>query len=235
VSIVKSAGFCYNCLAHHKVSQCTSHRCCKQCSQKHHTSLCPPPLPASPRDTNPTPATLAVQQPPQGTNVTQPPLPQASNSMQPLPCQPNNSTQPPPSSTSSTQVPVYTAVAAYLPSAHSACLLKTAIATVSGGSISAEGNILFDKGAQCSFITQNLADRLCLKATRISLSSFGHPVSTARSLQVTTISVHSLDHTVIPISILIVPQLAAPLQNSLKSKHKDGALSERFEACPSCH
>jgi len=130
VSIVKSAGLCYNCLAHHKVSQCTSHRHCKQCSQKHHTSLCPPPLSASPRDANPTPATLAVQQPPQGTNVTQPPLPQASNSMQPPPHQPNNSTQPPTSSTSSIQVPAYTAVAAHLPSAHCACLLKTAIATV---------------------------------------------------------------------------------------------------------
>jgi len=113
------------------------------------------------------------------------------------------------------QVPVYTAVAAHFPSAHSACLLKTAIATASAGSISAEGNILFDEGAQRSFITQNLADRLCLKAThteRISLYSFGHPVSAARSLQL----VHTLDHTVIPISVLIVPQLAAPLQNSLR-------------------
>ena len=45
VSIIKSAGLCYNCLAYHKVSHCTSHRRCKQCSQKHHTSLCPPPLP----------------------------------------------------------------------------------------------------------------------------------------------------------------------------------------------
>jgi len=77
----------------------------------------------------------------------------------------------------------------------------------------------FDEGAQRSFITQDLADRLCLKAThseRISLSSFGHPVSAARSLQVTTITVHTLDHTVVPISVLIVPQLAAPLQNSVR-------------------
>ena len=199
MSIVKSAGLCYNCLAHHKVSQCASHRRCKQCNQKHHTSLCPPPLPPS-RDANPPPpAANAVQQPPPATNSnTQPP-------------QTNSSAQPQP--TSSTQVPAYAAVAR--PTlVHSACLLKTAIATVSAGPVSAEGNILFDEGAQRSFITQDLADRLCLKATHsecISLSSFGHPVSAARSLQVATITVHTLDHTVIPISVLIVPQLAAPL------------------------
>ena len=39
-SIVKGAGLCFNCLAHHRVSQCTSRRRCKQCNQKHHTSLC---------------------------------------------------------------------------------------------------------------------------------------------------------------------------------------------------
>jgi len=56
VSIVKSKGLCFNCLSHHishhRVSQYTSHRCCKRCNQKHHTSLCPqldpkPPHPAS--------------------------------------------------------------------------------------------------------------------------------------------------------------------------------------------
>ena len=67
--------------------------------------------------------------------------------------------------------------------------------------------------------TQDLADRLCLKAThteRISLSSFGHPVSAARSLQIATITVHTQYHAVMPISVLIVPQLAAPLQNSVR-------------------
>ena len=58
-AIVKKAGLCYNCLAHHKVSQCTSRRRCKHCNQKHHTSLCPPVVPAS----NPPPA-LNTQLPP---------------------------------------------------------------------------------------------------------------------------------------------------------------------------
>ena len=37
---MKNAGFCFNCLARHKVSQCTSRFTCKECHRKHHTSLC---------------------------------------------------------------------------------------------------------------------------------------------------------------------------------------------------
>lgn len=35
----KRGNLCYNCLAHHKVSQCTSRFRCKKCKKKHHTSL----------------------------------------------------------------------------------------------------------------------------------------------------------------------------------------------------
>jgi len=62
-------------------------------------------------------------------------------------------------------------------------LLKTATAKVSAGPYSTEGNILLDEGAQHSFISQELADRLCLKAAQtkqISLSSFGNPTSATR-------------------------------------------------------
>ena len=104
-------------------------------------------------------------------------------------------------------------------SVRNACLLKTAIATVSAGPISAEGNIFFNEGDQRSFISQDLADKLCLKAThteRISLSSFGNTVSATRSLQVASISVHTQDQSAIPMSVLVVPKLAAPLQNSIR-------------------
>ena len=47
----------------------------------------------------------------------------------------------------------------------SVCLLKTAIANVSSERIAVEGHILFDEGAQCSFITQDLADELQLQPT----------------------------------------------------------------------
>jgi len=66
---------------------------------------------------------------------------------------------------------------------------------------------------------QDLADRLCLKPTHselICLSSFGNPVSAARFVQVATISVHTQDRNTIPISVLVVPTLAAPPQNTVR-------------------
>jgi len=108
VSIVKTAGLCFNCLAHH---QCTSHGHCKRCNQKHHTSLCPskPPQPSShsvqpPTGTQPLPSTM-----PSNTQTPNPPI----NKYQYL-------------------------LAKHLLSNHSACLLMTTIATVSAGPISTE-------------------------------------------------------------------------------------------------
>ena len=125
---------------------------------KHHTSLC---LPAVVLSSTPPPACIAniVQQsPPQVPPVT-------------------------------TTVPTLTAVTGSQPSFgvpnRSASLLKTAIAKVSAGPYSTKGNILLDEGAQRSFISQELADKLYLKATyteQISLSSFSNPASAARSL-----------------------------------------------------
>jgi len=40
LAIVKKASLCFNCLGHHKVSQCGSKIHCKHCSRKHHSSLC---------------------------------------------------------------------------------------------------------------------------------------------------------------------------------------------------
>ena len=40
INIVKEGHLCYNCLAHHRVSQFTSKFCCRKCKKKHHTSLC---------------------------------------------------------------------------------------------------------------------------------------------------------------------------------------------------
>ena len=39
LAIVRSAGLCFNCLARHKVSQCTSKFNGRNCNKKHHTSL----------------------------------------------------------------------------------------------------------------------------------------------------------------------------------------------------
>ena len=103
----------------------------------------------------------------------------------------------------------------------SVCLLKTAIANVSSGTTTVEGHILFDEGAQRSFITQDLADALQLQSTgheNISISSFGAQVSTIQSLAVAPIFVHTLNGTKILVTVLIVPKLAAPVRNSVRTQ-----------------
>ena len=104
----------------------------------------------------------------------------------------------------------------------SVCLLKTAIADVSANSTTIEGHILFNEGAQRSFIIQQLADTLQLQPIRhelITVSSFGEQISTPTRFAVTTISIHTLNgsHDQIPISVLIVPKLTAPVQNSIRT------------------
>ena len=40
MDIVKREKLCFNCLGHHRVSQCQSNGRCKRCKERHHTSLC---------------------------------------------------------------------------------------------------------------------------------------------------------------------------------------------------
>ena len=64
-----------------------------------------------------------------------------------------------------------------------------------------------------------LADKLQLQPTHsetISVSSFGAQVSSSRRLEVPSMFVHTFNGSRILISVLIVPQLAAPIQNSVR-------------------
>ena len=71
---IKREGLCFNCLAKHRVAQCTSHGRCKQCGHKHHTSVCKayannrPPLMTSQPSQQHTKADVA--EPRQTTNAT---------------------------------------------------------------------------------------------------------------------------------------------------------------------
>ena len=95
-------------------------------------------------------------------------------------------------------------------------LLKTAIATVTSAShVQAEANILFDEGAQKSFIPEHLAEELELtnEATEtIYLSSFG---STSNKLQ--RVGVATADNRqMIPVRVFIVPTITTPISDRLK-------------------
>jgi len=103
--IIKQQRLCYNCLAHHHVSQCSSKNRCHKCGNKHHTSIC--------SDNPVTPASSSVHA--------------AENTVQGL--EPNTI---PPVTADPINTASLTTLA---PARHSTCLLKTAIATVAGGNL----------------------------------------------------------------------------------------------------
>ncbi|CAC5366802.1 unnamed protein product [Mytilus coruscus] len=88
-------------------------------------------------------------------------------------------------------------------------LLKTATAPVTC-------NILFDEGAQRSFITQKLADKLEIKPTEkvsIQLSAFGDLSQKVRNLDTATIQLQTDTGENVDINTLIVPEIAVPIHN----------------------
>jgi len=75
-------------------------------------------------------------------------------------------------------------------------------------------NILFDEGAQHSFISQWLADMLQLTPSRqenITVAPLGADTITPYNLGVALIHVVTQTGKSIPLSVLIVPKIAAPL------------------------
>ena len=100
------------------------------------------------------------------------------------------------------------------------CLLKTAIAPVRSPQFTAEAHILFDEGAQRSFITQDLVNQLQLKPTRkdiIGLSTFGVTTPAIRQLDVVTVELVTESNQTVSLDALVVPKIATPFQNHLLS------------------
>ena len=100
------------------------------------------------------------------------------------------------------------------------CLLKTAVAPVVAGNIKAQANILFDEGAQRSFISAAMASELQVIPTStadMAVASFGTTSTTHQKLGVATVEFETESGELIPISVLIVPSIAAPIQNSVSN------------------
>ena len=94
-------------------------------------------------------------------------------------------------------------------------MLKTAATQVRAGTISREANILLDEGAKRSFIIRELANELGAKPDtkeNISMSAFGAKEHTLRKLDVTTVEIVTDEDNKIPLRILVVPNIATPLQ-----------------------
>ena len=78
-------------------------------------------------------------------------------------------------------------------------------------------NLLFDQGSQRLFITQDLASSLALNPNQhedINISLFGANCNLNRQVGVVTINLLTSNGQAIPLSVLIVPHIATPLQNT---------------------
>ena len=102
------------------------------------------------------------------------------------------------------------------PKSVTTCLLKTAVAPIIAGHTKTSANILFDEGAQRSFISREMVNELGTSLTStadISLASFGNASRTHQKLGVVTVEIQILSGELFPISVLAVPTIAAPIQN----------------------
>ena len=176
------------------MSLCNSKFWCRNCKHEHHISLCRPnsePTQGDKRDgdTNGTTPSTQANTPTQ-TSMTVAPVSYGAHSNK---C-------PPPTNTIS--------------------LLKTTIAPISSEGLRIQGNILFDDGSQHSFITEEVAIKLNLKpinSEHIAVAPFGAEYTKAQQLSVACVYVETECGESIPISVLIVPFIATPLQNSVRA------------------
>ena len=99
------------------------------------------------------------------------------------------------------------------------CLLKTAIAIVKVNNNKVLANILFDEGAQRSFVTQALADQLRSTSyckENLCISSFGGETTSKSQIDIVRVVLET-DFGDVNISALVVPTIAAPLHNFINS------------------
>lgn len=100
------------------------------------------------------------------------------------------------------------------------CLLKTAVATVSFSGTCVDAHILFDEGYQRSFVSRGLPDCLQLKPHKyetLSISTFGTQSNSTSQLESAVIQLHTISGQLIPLTVLIVPNIAAPIPNVKQS------------------
>ena len=214
--IVSQANLCFNCLNNHRVSQCKSKNRCRQCHQKHHTSLCldikkpnEQHEPNAQKDIKDKDGNLQCS----CTCTNNAPTPGTTNMVQ----------QTPPHSTSTLASNLHTNLSDNKHLQRRA-LLKTAIATVESPEKTATAHILFDEGAQRSFITEALAKKLNLTADKtetLHLSVFGGDQTTVKKFDVATVSLRTDNGQTIPIRVVVIPVIAVPQKNHVTTAIHD--------------
>ena len=79
---------------------------------------------------------------------------------------------------------------------------------------------VFDEGVQRSFLSEDMASELQITPTStvdIAMASFGSTSTCNQKLGVATVEVQTESGESIPVSVLIVPSIAAPIQNLVPS------------------
>ena len=107
--------------------------------------------------------------------------------------------------------------------AHSDVLLKTAITPVWSENRCIITTILFDQGAQNSFITEDLARKLEIEPTAkiaMKISGFGGSESQVRYFNKAKIDIETDDEQKLEIEVIIVPKIAAPIQTKSRNEIK---------------
>ncbi|CAC5376967.1 unnamed protein product [Mytilus coruscus] len=92
--------------------------------------------------------------------------------------------------------------------------IKTAVAPVWHHDESVLTNILLDEGAQNSFISQELVEKLHIKPNNIvsmQISAFGGKEGEVRNQEKATLSIETESKERIPMEVIIVPKVAAPI------------------------
>lgn len=82
------------------------------------------------------------------------------------------------------------------------------------GTVSTDANILLDEGAQRSFITRELANKLKANphtTENISMSAFGATQHSLKELDVVKIQIVTNQGHTVPLNVLVVPTIATPL------------------------
>jgi len=98
------------------------------------------------------------------------------------------------------------------------------VATVSYSGTSVDANILFDNVCQRSFVSRGLADCLQLKPHKyetLSISTFGTKSNHTSQLESAVLHLHTISGQLIPLTVLIVPTIAAPNHNVQQSSLAD--------------
>uniref|UniRef100_A0ABM0M187 Uncharacterized protein LOC102806767 n=1 Tax=Saccoglossus kowalevskii TaxID=10224 RepID=A0ABM0M187_SACKO len=222
LDIVKRNKLCFNCLGNHVVNNCRSKYSCRHCQKKHHTSLHDKSKDkeitnrshsntSHSSNKNTHVKTTYTSVPGRGT---------LAHTCNHTDCSSTLVNENPTDPKVSNNSAVFHSNSGNVGYSQRPVLLKTAKINVSYDNNMTTATVLFDEGANRSFITENLASKIPMTTTNpeiIPLSAFGSKQAERRILQSATLNLHPLDGTVSQMNALLIPEISANMENYVTS------------------